>query len=259
MRCKEGVSMMRCRKGFTLIELLVVIAIIAILAAILFPMFTRAKESAKRSACLDNLKQIGIGIIMYTDDNDGRYPRQTQNVRPPELTSSDFYDQPGGSMATGCVWTFRKYIKSPKVWACPAGGQIDFPPTGKRYKVPYGFVWANTWPQYAGWIKGPGLPLTMCNYAAYPFCEHQWDGGTKAQAHNTDPNTDPMCALGRTPLEFREWCSRSTYKYEPWLVFDAYNPPPPFGTGPWSPHPQGYAGIYYDGHVQWHRDGRYKI
>jgi len=63
------------RRGFTLIELLVVIAIIAILAAILFPVLARARESAKRSACIQNLKQIGIGCMMYAQsDKDGFIP-----------------------------------------------------------------------------------------------------------------------------------------------------------------------------------------
>src|SRR5687768_2269727 len=57
-------------KGFTLIELLVVIAIIALLAAILFPVFSRARENARRSNCQSNLKQIGLGILQYTQDYD---------------------------------------------------------------------------------------------------------------------------------------------------------------------------------------------
>lgn len=65
---------MSFRRAFTLIELLVVIAIIAILAAILFPVFAQAKESARQSACLSNLKQIGMGMMMYTGDSDGKYP-----------------------------------------------------------------------------------------------------------------------------------------------------------------------------------------
>jgi prepilin-type N-terminal cleavage/methylation domain-containing protein/prepilin-type processing-associated H-X9-DG protein len=62
------------RKGFTLIELLVVIAIIAILAAILFPVFARARAKAQQNNCLSNVKQIQLGLIMYASDNNQRYP-----------------------------------------------------------------------------------------------------------------------------------------------------------------------------------------
>ncbi|HOJ20148.1 MAG TPA: prepilin-type N-terminal cleavage/methylation domain-containing protein [Armatimonadota bacterium] len=62
------------RKGFTLIELLVVIAIIAILAAILFPVFARARENARKTTCLSNLKQIGSGLLMYVQDYDESLP-----------------------------------------------------------------------------------------------------------------------------------------------------------------------------------------
>ena len=62
------------RQGFTLIELLVVIAIISILASMLFPSFSRARESARRTDCLSNQKQVGTGLYMYTQDYDERYP-----------------------------------------------------------------------------------------------------------------------------------------------------------------------------------------
>src|ERR1700728_718732 len=61
-------------KAFTLIELLVVIAIIALLAAILFPVFAQAREKARATACLSNLKQMGLGLIMYTQDYDEEMP-----------------------------------------------------------------------------------------------------------------------------------------------------------------------------------------
>jgi prepilin-type N-terminal cleavage/methylation domain-containing protein len=62
------------RKGFTLIELLVVIAIIAILAAILFPVFAKAREKARQTSCLSNEKEIALAILMYTQDYDEKFP-----------------------------------------------------------------------------------------------------------------------------------------------------------------------------------------
>ena len=65
---------MRTRKGFTLIELLGVIAIIAILAAMLFPVFARARDNARKANCLSNQKQIGLALMQYTQDWDEMYP-----------------------------------------------------------------------------------------------------------------------------------------------------------------------------------------
>src|SRR3954467_2298116 len=73
---------MKRRSGFTLIELLVVIAIIAILAAILFPVFAQAREQARMSTCLSNFKQIGLGMMMYAQDYDETYP-PSRVARPP--------------------------------------------------------------------------------------------------------------------------------------------------------------------------------
>lgn len=88
------------RRGFTLIELLVVIAIIAILAAILFPVFARARENARRSSCQSNLKQIGLGVAMYLDDYDNGYPVYSQ--------LSNLYV---------CL---DPYLKSSQLWVCPS-------------------------------------------------------------------------------------------------------------------------------------------
>ena len=92
-------------KGFTLIELLVVIAIIAILAAILFPVFARARENARRSSCASNLKQLGLGIIQYRQDYDERFPSaMTLNVT--------------GSL--GWANSIQPYMKSTQILQCPS-------------------------------------------------------------------------------------------------------------------------------------------
>lgn len=91
-------------RGFTLIELLVVIAIIALLAAILFPVFGRARENARRSSCQSNLKQVGLGIKQYLQDYDERYP----NV-------------PAGA-PTDNAWAYvlNPYTKSEQIFQCPS-------------------------------------------------------------------------------------------------------------------------------------------
>jgi prepilin-type N-terminal cleavage/methylation domain-containing protein len=78
-------------RGFTLIELLVVIAIIAILAAILFPVFARAREAARQTSCLSNLKQLGSGVMMYQQDYD------ETNLRNNNIQT---YNLPNGSVST---------------------------------------------------------------------------------------------------------------------------------------------------------------
>jgi prepilin-type N-terminal cleavage/methylation domain-containing protein/prepilin-type processing-associated H-X9-DG protein len=104
------------RKGFTLIELLVVIAIIAILAAILFPVFARARENARRSSCQSNLKQIGLGLMQYKQDYDERWPSAGG------CGSGSTADQALGCASwPGFVSTpIMPYIKSQQLWACPS-------------------------------------------------------------------------------------------------------------------------------------------
>jgi prepilin-type N-terminal cleavage/methylation domain-containing protein/prepilin-type processing-associated H-X9-DG protein len=78
-----------CAFGFTLIELLVVIAIIAILAAILFPVFARAREKARQTACLSNMRQIGMAARMYMQDFDDRFPQSKQTDAQPQIDDYD--------------------------------------------------------------------------------------------------------------------------------------------------------------------------
>jgi prepilin-type N-terminal cleavage/methylation domain-containing protein/prepilin-type processing-associated H-X9-DG protein len=96
------------RKGFTLIELLVVIAIIAILAAILFPVFARARENARRASCQSNLKQIGLGIMQYTQDYDEKMPLMF------------FYLSGSSSPLYWWEDTLQPYVKSYQIFVCPS-------------------------------------------------------------------------------------------------------------------------------------------
>ena len=100
------------KRGFTLIELLVVIAIIAILAAILFPVFQKVRENARRAACMSNMKQIDLGMVMYVSDFDEAWPQRTINLGP---SDSIYSGQPYQSWA----FAVQPYIKSADVWKCP--------------------------------------------------------------------------------------------------------------------------------------------
>jgi len=99
----------RARTGFTLIELLVVIAIIAILAAILFPVFAQARAAARKSVCLSDMKQIGLGCMMYAQDYD-------ETCAPGRLPNT--YNPPAPN---GATWRYmvQPYIKNTKVFFCP--------------------------------------------------------------------------------------------------------------------------------------------
>jgi len=111
------------KKAFTLIELLVVIAIISILAAILFPVFARARESARRASCLSNMKQLGLGMMMYVQDYDGLYFARsyggahagTNTAGTPTTVG---YWAPWN--LPDSKWILDSYIKNKQIFVCPS-------------------------------------------------------------------------------------------------------------------------------------------
>ena len=125
----------RNRRAFTLIELLVVIAIISILAAILFPVFARARENARRASCMSNMKQIGLGIMQYTQDYDERYPYMAAGDSS-NITVATLYNNRQSIYAQ-----IYPYTKSWKLLLCPSGkdqtgGQAPNYATNDAYSYP---------------------------------------------------------------------------------------------------------------------------
>lgn len=146
------------RIGFTLIELLVVIAIIAILAAILFPAFARARENARRTSCISNLKQIGLGFMQYTQDYDEKYPMPMMGAQGSTVTQT-VAGTPGATYSTSDGLTsgpyiswmdgIYPYVKSTQIFACPSGlagtpftyGAGNVPASGYGYSSNIGNYW----------------------------------------------------------------------------------------------------------------------
>ncbi len=175
-------------EGFTLIELLVVIAIIAILAAILFPVFARAREKARQSSCLSNMKQLALGQLMYVQDYDER------SVRWSGFWDSDEYDPPRFQFWYEYI---MPYINNYQILICPSAGDRALDPgnsPSNSYKCTYAV--SNGWPQkLLADCELPAGQVMMCetqsnNYYRYrlePNSDYPIDARARSM-HNNGSN-----------------------------------------------------------------------
>src|SRR5438046_1774230 len=122
----------RDRRGFTLIELLVVIAIIAILAAILFPVFAQARASARAISCVSNTKQTSLALLMYAQDYDETFPRLDNNgscwYQESPCAQPDWGWAGDDSVTQGYMWwnVIQPYVKNNQLSYCPEIGKTDW-------------------------------------------------------------------------------------------------------------------------------------
>lgn len=164
---------MRNRKAFTLIELLVVIAIIAILAAILFPVFAQARQAAKKTASINNLKQIGLSTNLYTADNDQCFPQSAYALTNTTLDATGNPIPGSGSQIYSVYDALQPYLKNIDILRSPG--------------EPQAIVW-QTALQTRSWVRPTQNPITFAGYA--PNFAVFEDPGI---APNTGAN-DPVCS-----------------------------------------------------------------
>jgi prepilin-type N-terminal cleavage/methylation domain-containing protein len=188
------------RRGFTLIELLVVIAIIAILAAILFPVFARAREAARKSSCQSNMKELGLALALYHSDYDAMLPSSALvnpnvAVKPTAWTSGPYVSfattrgvLPPNSTANPQTWAMLLYphMKNHDIIWCPSDGSKTNDPTLTNVAISYRYKAAID----MAWFGGAGWNCRKDGEFEYPadqivFYEHSgWHWGDAGRGHS---------------------------------------------------------------------------
>jgi prepilin-type N-terminal cleavage/methylation domain-containing protein len=250
------------RRGFTLIELLVVIAIIAILAAILFPVFAQAREKARTISCLSNAKQQGLGIAMYVQDYDETFPMafgwstgtggwawQFYHSTPPDWRKGVTQ---GHIDRSAMFWinSIQPYVKNYQLYACPSGPVYQFP--GLDYanvnKPP-----VNTSYTYNGLLHC----YTLAGIASPSSLDLLWEGGGKIQlAGQTGASPvlfcpDPNSACVYQPVTANGCASGNGGQST--ILINAKSNTYTYGTI-WV-HTGGQNWVLTDGHAKWRRLG----
>ncbi len=244
------------KRGFTLIELLVVIAIIAILAAILFPVFARARENARKSSCQNNLKQIAIGFKQYINDFDERYPM-------PAVTNNAGTTPPYG-------WgdALQPYLKNDQVFQCPsdAGEQnTSAVPGYSDYWYNYNFqiaTAANSSFRGANESVLGGTAQTILagdggytssqatGSSRYVWCGDGANGGISSATTSEAPQVNN----GTAPVAGTNLCTASAASIVGGAQINAVLPGNATTTGYSSViHLDGANYAFADGHVKWYR------
>ncbi len=237
------------RRGFTLIELLVVIAIIAILAAILFPVFAQARDKARTATCLSNLKQIGTGFLMYAQDYDETFPF---------VTCGDSYLGGCATWLRGSLpWpiTLQPYVKNYGLYSCPSD------PDKACFSKPDSL---NGFGQMLVFIGWPGAVPNMqpqelarifpLSYAANYFLSRSSLGGAPATGVVTLAEMSAPAKLMLLSEYGKGTAPWSATAYGTYYMIPGYNAG---ATGRWTAskrHQKGRIFLFADGHSKYMPD-----